>query len=232
MFSRLLTGALFAGAAVGLIAALLQLVFVQPVLLHAELYEGGELIHGTPGVSAVQDVGGFDALRDLLSVLFTMVIYCGYAMMLTVLMVLAEDRGLARITPRNGLLWGIAGFVAVQLAPAFSLAPEVPGVAAADVYARMVWWLATAVAAVVAMGLIAFGRGPAAWIGAVVLLVAPHLIGAPMPEAFEGAAPPELAGLFASRALGAGLAVWAMLGVACAWFWQRETEAAVQAQAA
>ena len=34
MFSRILTSALFAGAAAGLIAALLQLYFVQPVLLH------------------------------------------------------------------------------------------------------------------------------------------------------------------------------------------------------
>src|SRR5690606_8404374 len=45
MLARLLTSALIAGAAAGLIAALMQLVFVQPVLLHAELYEGGELTH-------------------------------------------------------------------------------------------------------------------------------------------------------------------------------------------
>ena len=46
MFSRILTSAVFAGAAAGLIAALLQLFFVQPVLLHAELYESGAaLLH-------------------------------------------------------------------------------------------------------------------------------------------------------------------------------------------
>ena len=45
MFSRILVSALFAGFLAGLIAALLQLVFVQPVLLHAELYESGALNH-------------------------------------------------------------------------------------------------------------------------------------------------------------------------------------------
>ena len=45
MFFRLITSALFAGAAAGLIAALLQLAFVQPVLLHAERFESGDLVH-------------------------------------------------------------------------------------------------------------------------------------------------------------------------------------------
>ncbi|MFP3548422.1 CbtA family protein, partial [Rhizobium sp. SIMBA_035] len=45
MLTRILTSALFAGAAAGLIVALLQLFFVQPVLLHAELYETGALVH-------------------------------------------------------------------------------------------------------------------------------------------------------------------------------------------
>ena len=45
MLKNMLSSALIAGVAAGLIAALLQFVFVQPVLLHAELYEGGELVH-------------------------------------------------------------------------------------------------------------------------------------------------------------------------------------------
>ena len=45
MYGKVFTSALFAGFAAGLIAAALQLYFVQPVLLHAELYEGGDLTH-------------------------------------------------------------------------------------------------------------------------------------------------------------------------------------------
>ena len=80
MFSRFLTSALFAGASAGLLTGLLQLYFVQPVLLHAELYETGALVHfGADAVSAHPDLPGFDAVRDGLSLIFTMLTYTAYA---------------------------------------------------------------------------------------------------------------------------------------------------------
>jgi cobalt transporter subunit CbtA len=224
MFTRIVTSALFAGAAAGLIAALLQLAFVQPVLLHAELYESGALVHfGADLVSAHPDLGGFDPLRDALTVIFTMLTYTGYALVLVAAMALAE-RGGATITARTGILWGLAGFVAAHFAPGFSLAPEVPGVAAADVGARQVWWFATVAAAAVAMWLVAFGRGIPAWSAAVVLLLAPHLVGAPEPEAFTGPVPTEIGALFAARAFGVGAAAWVLLGCFAGHFWLREGE--------
>ncbi|WP_349361051.1 CbtA family protein [Stappia sp.] len=232
MFSRIVASAVFAGAAAGLIAALLQLAFVQPVLLHAELYESGALVHfgGTP-VSAHQDVLAFDPLRDGLSVLFTMLTYTGYALILVALMAHAESRG-TRITARSGILWGIAGFVAVHFAPGFSLAPEVPGVAAADVFDRQIWWFATVATAGLAIWLIAFGRGFVAWGAAAVLLLAPHVIGAPEPDVFTGPVPTEIGALFAARAFGIGLAAWVLLGCFAGYFWQREGARAGAAQTA
>ena len=222
MLSKLLTSALFAGAAAGLIAGLLQLVFVQPVLLHAELYEGGDLVHfGGAAISAHPELPGFDPVRDILSVVFTMLTYTGYAMMLVALMLLADERG-AQIDARTGIIWGVAGFVAAHLAPGFSLAPEVPGVAAADVGERQIWWYATVIAAGIAMWLIAFGRTWAMWGVAVILLAAPHLIGAPEPDTFTGPVPTEIAALFAARAFGVGLAAWVMLGCFAAYFLDKE----------
>jgi len=224
MFKRIATSALFAGFAAGLIAAALQLVFVQPVLLHAELYESGALGHfGAAPVSAHQETSGFDLKRDGLSILFNAVIYTGYAFVLVAAMAMASERGHA-VTARSGIIWGIAGYVALQLAPAISLPPEVPGVAAGDLEARQIWWSATVVVSAVALGLIAFGRSWAAWGGAVILLVGPHAVGAPHPDAFTGPVPPELAGLFAGRALGVGLAAWTVLGLLAGFFWQREGE--------
>ena len=232
MFSRILTSGLIAGAATGLIAALLQLWFVQPVLLHAELYESGQLIHnGAQAVSAHQPPGDFEWTRNLLSVLFTMLTYAGYGLMLTALLAVAEARGHV-VTAQQGLIWGIAGFLTMQLAPAFGLAPEVPGVAAADVGQRAIWWLGTAAATGVALWLIAFGRSALAWGVAVVLILAPHVIGAPQPDAYAGTVPPELSAEFAGRALGTGLMAWAMLGLAVAWFWQRDTAHAALPQTA
>ena len=222
MFTRILTSALFAGAAAGLIASLLQLYFVQPVLLHAELYESGELVHfGAEPVSAHPDLGGFQPVRDSLSIIFTMLIYTGYALILVPAMAIAEQRG-SEITVRKGIVWGLAGFVAVHFAPGFSLAPEVPGVAAADIEARQIWWFATVIAAVVAMWLIAFGSGYMAWAVAALCLLAPHVIGAPEPDTFAGPVPTELGALYAARAFGVGMAAWVLLGIFSAYFWQRE----------
>lgn len=222
MLSKLLTSALFAGAAAGLIAGLLQLLFVQPVLLHAELYESGELVHfGSIASSAHPDLPGFDAVRDLLSIVFSMLTYTGYAMMLVALMLIAEERG-AHVTARTGIIWGIAGFVAAHFAPGFSLAPELPGSAAADIGARQVWWFATVISAGIAMWLLAFGRNWAMWGSAVILLAAPHVIGAPMPDTLTGPVPTEIASLFASRAYGVGLVAWVMLGCFAAYFLDKE----------
>ncbi|SFD64462.1 CbtA family protein [Roseivivax sediminis] len=233
MFTRILTSALFAGAATGLIAALLQLVFVQPVLLHAELYESGELVHfgAASAVPAEQAVGGFSPVRDGLSIVFTMLIYSGYALILVPLMALAQGRG-ARITARAGLIWGVCGFVAVHFAPGLTLAPEVPGVAAADVGARQVWWVLTVVAAAAAMWLIGFGKSWLHWGAAAVLLIAPHAIGAPEPEVFTGPVPTEIGALFAARALGIGMAAWVVLGGFAGYFWARETAGQGAAQPA
>jgi cobalt transporter subunit CbtA len=227
MYSRVLTSALFAGAAAGLIVALLQLVFVQPILLHAELYESGQLVHFGAGagesVSAEQDVGGIDPMRDGLSVLFTMLTYAGFGLVLVAVMSIAERQGRV-ITPRLGLLWGLAGFIAFSFAPGLSLAPEVPGVAAAEVADRQIWWSLTVLAAAIAMWLIAFGRNWTAWGVAIVLLLVPHLIGAPEPETFAGPVPTELGALFAARAFGVALAGWVLMGCFAAYFLQRDNE--------
>ncbi len=228
MLSRILTSALFAGAAAGLIAALLQLVFVQPVLLHAELYESGELVHfGGDVVSAHPELPGMfsDLFRDALSVIFTMLIYTGYALMMIALMSVAEGNG-HKIDGRTGVLWGLAGFIAVHLAPGFSLAPEVPGVAAADVAARQIWWFATVAAAGVAMWLIAFGGTLISYVIAAALLLAPHLIGAPEPDVFTGPVPTEIGALFAARAFGIGLAAWVLVGAFAGYFWRHESQRA------
>ncbi len=225
MFARILTSAVLAGAGAGLIAALLQLVFVQPVLLHAELYESGELVHfGATAVSAQPDLGGFALRRDGLSIVFSMLTYTGFALVMVAFMAFGEGRG-HLAGARVGLIWGLAGFVVFHFAPGLTLAPEVPGVAAADVGERQIWWLATVGTAAIAVWLIAFGRTWVAWGGAIVLLVAPHLIGAPQPESFSGPVPTELGALFAARAFGVGMAAWVLLGCFSGYFWRRESEA-------
>lgn len=225
MNQKLLTSAVFAGVAAGLIAALLQFVFVVPTLLEGELFETGARVHfgangspeserGTPGL-------GNEWARHGLTIAFNMVTYVGFGFLLLAGMLLAEMRDLIKVTPRQGLIWGLAGFLAVQMAPAIGLPPELPGTIAAEIGPRQSWWLGTIVASGVGLWMIAFGRSFIPLIG-IALLLAPHVIGAPHLDRFYGIAPPELASDFVTLSLGTAAAGWTVLGFFCAYFWTRD----------
>ena len=223
MMMRMLAGGLIAGFAAGLIAAVLHFAFVQEIILHAELYESGELVHfGEPmdhGAGAGHDDHGGHGdgadspafTRNALTVLFTGLIYAAYGLILVAGYQVAGLFG-RTITPQEGVLWGIAGFAAFQLAPAMGLAPELPGAVGADITLRQIWWLGTVVATAGGLALIGYGRSWLTAIGGVVLMALPHVIGAPVLDEFFGYAPPELAAEFSARVLGVALAVWALLG--------------------
>ncbi len=222
MLTRILTTALFAGFLAGFAAAVLQFLLVQPLLLHAELFETGTLTHfNTGGTPAHADWPGIDPVRDGLSLLFTALIYTGYGFLLTAAIAMAADQG-RLITPRIGLIFGLAGFAALQLAPAIGLPPELPGAGAADVTTRQVWWFGTVAATAVGLWLIAYGSTPLAWVGGAIAIAIPHAIGAPEPSLFTGPVPPELAAHFAARALGVGAISWAILGLLAGYFWNKD----------
>ena len=160
-------------------------------------------------------------MRTGLSLLFSMLTYTSFALVMVAMMAIAERQDHV-VTARAGLIWGLAGFITCQLAPGLSLPADVPGSATADVADRQIWWGATVVATGIALWVITFARSWVAWGGAIVLLLAPHLIGAPEPAFFAGPVPPEIAALFTARAFGAGMAGWVLLGCFAGFFWQRE----------
>lgn len=249
MFQRMLTSALIAGVAAGLLAAVLHFAFVQRYILLGEAFESGERIHfsGAPAgadaaaghhdhasdeaaVASEADGhshdhaapgadGGAGALkRNGLTVLFTALVYSGYGLLLVAGFALANQVG-HRVTAREGLLWGLAGFAAFQLMPAMGLAPELPGTLAADLQARQVWWLATVICTGAALALVGYGSGLPAYGLAALLLALPHIVGAPQLDGFSGVAPPEVAGAFSARVLGVGLIAWAVLGFVAGRLW-------------
>jgi cobalt transporter subunit CbtA len=209
MFTKIAVSALIAGFAAGLVASVLQFAFVQPILLHAELFEADP--NTTLDIVRMAR-GAFDPMREAMNVMFSALVYTGYAFMLLAGMVFAEERG-QPITPRAGLLWGAAGFIAMHFAPAFGLSPEMPGMVAAALEPRQIWWYLTVACTGAGLWLIAFGRNWMMWGVAVILIAAPHLIGAPLPDTLTQTAPPELAAAFAARTLGVALVVWSTLGL-------------------
>lgn len=161
----------------------------------------------------------FDLQRSAVTFGMALITYTGFALLLVAGFALAERAGHA-VTARRGAIWGLAGFLAVQLAPAFGLPPEVPGAVAAALVDRQVWWIATVLATATGLALLAFGRHPLAIGGAIVVIALPHLIGAPTAP-YGGVVPPELAAHFVARSLGAGALCWTLLGTIAGAFWAR-----------
>lgn len=231
MIHRMLAGGLVAGFAAGLLAALLHFAFLQKIILLAEEYERGAVVHFAGGGEASHgaehdhdtghaapsgDGGGLS--RNALTVLFTGLTYASYGLVLVAGFALAEHFG-HRIDAREGMLWGLGAFMAVQLAPAMGLPPELPGTISADLTDRQIWYFGTVLATGLGLALIASSRGVmAAFLGGA-LIAGPHVIGAPHLEVFYGVAPPELAAEFAARALGVGFVTWAALGWLAGRFW-------------
>lgn len=112
---------------------------------------------------------------------------------------------------REGLLWGLAGFAAFTLAPSIGLPPEAPGVEGAALLDRQVWWIATVAATAAGLALLAFGRSPLAALAGVVVIAAPHVVGAPLPPA-PPAIPHDLEHRFVVAVIVTGFLFWATLG--------------------
>jgi cobalt transporter subunit CbtA len=125
--------------------------------------------------------------------------------------------GVALVTGRNisrdnGWIWGICGFLAVALAPAISLPPELPGMLSADVILRQVWWVCTIVATGAALWLLAYQRRVLTIMMAFVLLLLPHIIGAPQPADSPSQVPAHLIASFITLSLGANALMWLAIG--------------------
>ena len=125
MNQKLLTSAVFAGVGAGLIAALLQFYFVIPTLLEGELFEGGTRVHfgadGSPQSERGAPSLGGEFGRHLMTVGFNIVTYVGFGFLLLAAMAITEMKGFSTITARSGIIWGLCGFIAIQLAPAIGL---------------------------------------------------------------------------------------------------------------
>lgn len=246
MVTRVLTVSILAGLLAGLIVAALQHVTTTPLILKAETYEAalalkapslaafdGEgkiiLAHGLAGDAPGHDHAEWKPQDGLQRTLFTSAVTVataiGFAALLLAGMIAAGDT----IDQRSALVWGACGFLALGLAPAMGLAPELPGAASAALEQRQLWWLATVVAT--AAGLFLFLRFEQPWLKllAVVVIVLPHVVGAPHPAAPESKVPAEVAAHFASLSLGIQAALWLATALMVGVLWPRASRQAAEA---
>ena len=89
---------------------------------------------------------------------------------------------------------------------------------------RQLWWVGTAIATAVALwAFLRTDHPPLVRLGAVVLLLAPHVIGAPHPHAFESKVPAEIAAQFTALSLVVQALLWALVGIGVGLLWPKFT---------
>jgi cobalt transporter subunit CbtA len=236
MLMRILATGLVAGVLAGGVVAGLQYVTTTPLILKAETYEKAEGGHDHGAGTAVP-VHSHDAAtpahshgaeaeawapedglpRTAFTTLATVGVGVGFAFMLLAVLLASG------VTPtaRTGLAWAAGAFVATGLAPALGLPPELPGSAAAELFSRQIWWIATVAVTGLGLWLIARTSGALTIALGVALIAAPHIIGAPHPHEYSSDVPAEIAGHFTASSLVVHAVLWALVGAIAGFIWQR-----------
>lgn len=196
LFRRLFLCALFVGLLSGLFDSVVQRWQVVPLILAAEVFEDSAATAMVEGVHAEHAAHSHAAQawlpqdgleRTAYTVLANVLNAMGSALLLMPLLAfwnrqragqpLALDKGYGACV-RYGLAWGAAGWLCLFALPALGLAPELPGMQAAALQARQIWWSLTVACG--AGGLAVLCLVKANWrVLGMGLLVLPFAIGAP-----------------------------------------------------
>lgn len=202
---RVLVAALIAGSVSGGLLGIAQVAFVTPLILEAEVHEHRDSSRQESAQSAWEPQDGVE--RNAYTILFSTLAGIGFALLLNSGMLLHGGSGI-----KQGLLWGLAGFVVFSLAPALGLPPELPGAPAVDLLRRQIWWLGTVVATALGLSCIAFSRRWWVRAAGVAALVAPHVVGPPARELAGESAVTHLEPAFVTLSLLTMLVFWVILG--------------------
>lgn len=228
LFRSLVFVAALVGLGAGLVLTVLQQFGTQPLIVQAEVFEqanaakaettphehGSDVAaheHASGAAEHHHDAGAWEPADGAERFGWTLVANIVSGIGFALLLVAASELKGGLSSWREGLLWGIAGFAVFTLAPSVGLTPAAPGVEGAPLMDRQVWWIATAVATAAGIALIAYGRSPLLALAAVVLIAAPHIVGAPQPSE-PPAIPHTLEHGFVVAVIVTGFLFWATLG--------------------
>jgi cobalt transporter subunit CbtA len=238
IFSRIIYSAILIGFVAGVLLTSLQIVSLNPIIFAAESYQldTAETTTGSgdghSGHSHEHDdeawVPAHGLERTAYTLLANILASTGFAAMVLALMCQFCLARKGNISWSQGSLWGLAGFTALFLAPAIGLPPEIPGMAAAAVEHRQIWWALCALSVAIGLGIFAFTPIRVKALG-LLFLVIPYIVRAPQVDApmFMHPDPSivqvlvDLHQRFVFISAISNLIFWLVLGLACRFAFNR-----------
>ena len=214
MFKRIVSAAALAGVCAGLLLTAIQQIEIAPLIRKAEVQEEAAIAASPSAHEHASTAGAHEAWapstgweRLLASAVSNAVLATGFALLLVSAMSRQGKTGW-----RAGLLWGTAGYAVFFVAPSLGLPPELPGTESAPLRDRTLWWVGTVILSAAGLWLVAFSTKSTIRILGLVLLAAPHAIGAPQPATHGGTNSVELAKDFLRATYFANAVLWLALG--------------------
>jgi cobalt transporter subunit CbtA len=221
VFRSIVFSAALAGLIVGVVISIAQFFGTVPLIQQSEVYERKAVATAQPseGAAHQHDNGhGHDTAwepqegfqRNTFTVAANILTAIGFALLLVGVYAIRSRP----VTWREGLAWGLSGFVVFTVAPGLGLPPELPGLPVAELTARQTWWIATAATTAAGMWLLVFRSSAWTTIVGLALIALPHLIGAPVAPESHSEVPAALSHRFVVIVTLTSLLFWALLGVA------------------
>jgi len=226
-FRSIVFSSVIAGFIVGVIVTVIQQFGTVPLILKAEVFEKaaaetnsasapqGAISHDHSGrhehaAEAWEPRDGLE--RNAYTTAANVLTAIGFALVLAALLAIRNGTSRDNASWYEGLMWGLAGFAVFTIAPGLGLPPELPGEPAAPLLSRQIWWCLAALATAGGLGLIVFRRSLPASIAGLILILLPHLIGAPELEHVETNVPSSLSHQFVVAVTLTSLVFWSLLG--------------------
>src|SRR2546423_1709719 len=147
VFRSIVFSAALAGLIVGAVISVAQFLGTVPLIQKSEVYErkavppaaqeqaGAAHDHDKTQAGEWEPEDGLQ--RNTFTVAANILTAIGFALLLTGIYAI---RG-RPVTWREGLRWGLAGFLVFTVAPGLGLPPELPGLPVAELTARQTWWI-------------------------------------------------------------------------------------------
>jgi cobalt transporter subunit CbtA len=235
-FRSIVFASVISGFIVGIVVTVLQQFGTVPLILKAEVFEKAAESHqisephqasdahqASPAVAAGHDHAGHehaaeawepkDGLeRNAYTAAANVLTAVGFALLLAGFFSVQSGTTGESVSWHQGLMWGLAGFAVFTIAPGLGLPPELPGVPAAPLLSRQIWWVFTASATAAGLGLIFFRRSVPASVAGLLLIMLPQVVGAPELEHVDTNVPSSLSHQFVVAVTLTSLVFWFMLG--------------------